>query len=140
MSRTQVIKLIHIARGQFIKQGVMDDDSYRAMLVRLTGKNSCLEASIPALMRVLSEMQRLGFKTSTKRKDAPLADFPMGRKIWVLWQDLAKVGLVRDKSQKALDAYVLRETGVTKLAWLKMEPDKAHQLIEKLKKWQLRKQ
>lgn len=136
MNRAKAIQLIHIARSKLD----VDDDAYRVMLFNLTGKDSCSKMDDKELANVLVHLRGRGFKISGKSHAAPLADFPMGRKIWVLWQDLAKAGLVRDKSQKALDAYVLRETGVAKLAWLKMEPDKAHQLIEKLKKWQLRKQ
>lgn len=131
MNRAKVIQLIHIARNKLD----VSDDAYRVMLQNLTGKDSCSKMDDRQLANVLTHLRGRGFKISGKPREMPMADFPMGRKIWVLWQDLAKAGLVRDKSQKALDAWLLRETGVAQLVWLQQEPDKAHQAIEKLKQW-----
>lgn len=131
MNRAKVIQLIHIARNKLD----VSDDAYRVMLQNLTGKDSCSKMDDRQLANVLAHLRGRGFKISGKPREMPMAGFPMGRKIWVLWQDLAKAGLVRDKSQKALDNWLLRETGVAQLVWLQQEPDKAHQAIEKLKQW-----
>ncbi|WP_025123944.1 MULTISPECIES: gp16 family protein [unclassified Serratia (in: enterobacteria)] len=131
MNRAKTIQLIHIARNKL----EVSDDAYRVMLQNLTGKDSCSKMDDKQLANVLAHLRGRGFKISGKFREVPMADFPMGRKIWVLWQDLAKAGLVRDKSQKALDAWLLGETGVARLIWLKQEPDQAHQAIEKLKQW-----
>ncbi|HHQ6625317.1 gp16 family protein [Serratia sp. PL7] len=135
MNRAKTIQLIHIARNKL----EVSDDAYRVMLQNLTGKDSCSKMDDRQLANVLAHLRGRGFKFSGKSREVPMADFPMGRKIWVLWQDLAKAGLVRDKSQKALDAWLLGETGVARLIWLKQEPDQAHQAIEKLKQWLSRK-
>lgn len=135
MNRAKAIQLIHIARNKLD----VSDDAYRVMLQNLTGKDSCSKMDDRQLANVLAHLRGRGFKISGKPREMPMADFPMGRKIWVLWQDLAKVGLVRDKSQKALDAWLLGETGVARLIWLKQEPEQAHQAIEKLKQWLSRK-
>jgi phage gp16-like protein len=135
MNRAKTIQLIHIARNKLD----VSDDAYRVMLQNLTGKDSCSKMDDKQLANVLAHLRGRGFKISGKSREVPMADFPMGRKIWVLWQDLAKAGLVRDKSQKALDAWLLGETGVAQLIWLKQEPDQAHQAIEKLKQWLSRK-
>ncbi|WP_431222241.1 phage protein GemA/Gp16 family protein [Serratia sp. L9] len=131
MNRAKAIQLIHIARSKLD----ITDDAYRLMLRNLTSKDSCSKMNDRELANVLAHLRGRGFNIADKFREVPLADFPMGRKIWVLWQDLAKAGLVRDKSQKALDAWLLRETGVAQLTWLKQEPHKAHQAIEKLKQW-----
>ncbi|OCJ46344.1 regulatory protein GemA [Serratia sp. 14-2641] len=131
MNRAKTIQLIHIARNKLD----VSDDAYRVMLQNLTGKDSCSKMDDRQLANVLAHLRGRGFKISGKPREMPMADFPMGRKIWVLWQDLAKAGLVRDKSQKALDAWLLRETGVAQLVWLQQEPEQAHQAIEKLKQW-----
>lgn len=135
MNRAKTIQLIHIARNKL----EVSDDAYRVMLQNLTGKDSCSKMDDRQLANVLAHLRGRGFKISGKSREVPMADFPMGRKIWALWQDLAKAGLVRDKSQKALDAWLLGETGVARLIWLKQEPDQAHQAIEKLKQWLSRK-
>lgn len=131
MNRAKTIQLIHIARNKL----EVSDDAYRVMLQNLTGKDSCSKMDDRQLANVLAHLRGRGFKISAKPREIPMVEFPMSRKIWVLWQDLAKAGLVRDKSQKALDAWLLRETGVAQLVWLQQEPNKAHQAIEKLKQW-----
>ncbi|MFV2030530.1 gp16 family protein [Neisseria sp. S1] len=58
MSRKAMMAKIKIAQ----KQLDMADDAYRAMLVRVAGKNSCSDMTEQELDRVLNEMQRMGFR------------------------------------------------------------------------------
>ncbi|HHI2407801.1 TPA: phage protein GemA/Gp16 family protein, partial [Escherichia coli] len=53
MSRTSLIKLIHVARRDL----QLDDDTYRAFLVQCTGKTSCRELSVAQLEQVLDAMK-----------------------------------------------------------------------------------
>ena len=46
----------------------LDDDTYRALLLRETGKNSCAGMSLAELERVLSAMQRQGFAPAAAKK------------------------------------------------------------------------
>ena len=46
----------------------MAEEAYRAMLLRITGKNSCAVMDIDELEHVAEEMRRFGFKPSTARE------------------------------------------------------------------------
>ncbi|ELY3855362.1 gp16 family protein [Providencia rettgeri] len=135
MHRNKLIQLIHIARTEQSRKGLMDDDSYRAMLRRVTGKDSCKTMSTSELSKVLSAFKNQGFSIKSDESAKPLRSFPMGRKIWVLWQKLASAKLINDNSEKALEKWIARELEVENLTWLHMEPQKAHQAIEMLKQW-----
>lgn len=60
-SRNGLIAKIKIAQ----KELGMAEEAYRAMLLRITGKNSCAVMDIGELERVVDEMRRFGFKPST---------------------------------------------------------------------------
>lgn len=54
--RTLIAK-IHIAK----KDLAMDDETYRDVLVRVTGKNSCKKMTLNELKMVIKDLKRLGF-------------------------------------------------------------------------------
>lgn len=54
--RTLIVK-IHIAK----KDLAMDDETYRDVLQRVTGKDSCKNMTVTELKKVISDMKRLGF-------------------------------------------------------------------------------
>lgn len=55
--RTLIAK-IHIAK----KDLCMDDATYRDVLIRVTGKNSCKDMTLNELKKVIQDFKRLGFK------------------------------------------------------------------------------
>ena len=61
---------------------------------------------------------------------------PRERKVWAIWLDMARRGLVHNKSAQALDAFVQRQTGVSALRWCSAAQLDA--VIEALKLWQKR--
>ncbi len=56
-SRRTLIAKIHIAK----KDLCLDDATYRDVLVRVTGKDSCKKMSLAELKKVVMDMKRLGF-------------------------------------------------------------------------------
>lgn len=58
---------------------------------------------------------------------------PMQGKIWSIWQALADAGAVKTRTMRALETYVTRQTGVSKLVWL--NPQQQALIIESLKQW-----
>lgn len=114
------------------KQLGMEDDAYRALLNRLTGKTSATALSVPEQLKVLAEMERLGFKPSKAHKTKGLQK-PASRKLLMLWRDLYQSGHVQNQSTSALQAWVKGQTGKDHVDWL--SPQDASRLIETLKTW-----
>ncbi len=134
-NRLRLIKLIHVARRELC----MDDDTYRLLLSGmkgLGGATSTADLSVPNLYRVLEQLKQRGFKARPSKKQRPLAADDQSKKIRALWLTLHGMGEVRDPSEEALAKFVLKMTGVQALQWL--SSDQASQVIENLKKWQLR--
>lgn len=135
MTKNQLIKLIHIAKRDL----QLDDDTYRQLLITVTGKASTRDMTVPQLDTVLGAMKKRGFRIKTAKKansTRPLDDSPQSRKIRALWLEMTDAGIIRDRSEAALAHWVKRETGVDSLQWLNSE--QACAIIEKLKQWQRR--
>lgn len=60
--RAKDMQLIHIAK----KDLAMDDDTYRALLLRVTGKSSSKDLNDSERDALLKEFKRLGFKVKVK--------------------------------------------------------------------------
>lgn len=130
--RARIAK-IHIAR----KELAMEEESYRAMLVRVTGKNSSGLMNVAELDLVIAEFRRLGFATGTpKAAMRPLSEKAYVRMIVGLWRDLKP--FLTDGSHKALCGFVERQTGIEKPEWL--APEDGASVIEALKDWLEREQ
>lgn len=129
--RKKDMQLINIARNQLN----MDEDTYRLMLNRITGKSSLKEMTDSQLIKVKQEMGRLGFKAKPKKsKKEPIKELrPQLALICILWDKLATSGIVNNKSQQGLNRFIKRMTGIEALEWLNSE--KASAVIEHLKQW-----
>jgi len=113
----------------------LDEGAYRAVLERLTGHRSARDCSDGEIGRVLDEFKAKGWKPrakvlSTTRKPRP-ADHPATRKARALWISLAQLGVVRDASESALEAFARRQLGVERLQWA--DQARVYKLIEALK-------
>lgn len=111
LTRNGLIAKIKIAQ----KQLDMVDDAYRAMLVRVTGKDSCAKMGVPELEKVAEEMKRMGFvplakSHGTRPRRRSSAD-PMMRKIEAL---LASMALHWNYAH----ALAKRMYGVARVEWL----------------------
>lgn len=133
--RNGLIRLIHVAK----RDRGLDDETYRDILTRATGKSSCRDMTEAELDRALRAFKATGFNVKHSRP-APKPSRPAHRLrgaqaalITALWIDLWQLGAVRDRSDKALDAFVERQAGVAYLKWL--TPANANKVIEGLKDW-----
>ena len=84
--RRSLIAKIKIAQNEL----GLDEPTYRAVLLRVTGKSSCTECSIPELERVAEDMRQHGFKpknSSGRRPNRRSSADPMMRKIEALLLD-----------------------------------------------------
>lgn len=136
MTARGALAKIHIAK----KDLRLDDDAYRAMLTRLTGKASSRDCTDAQLGVVLDEMKAKGwtpkFKVAASNPGASarrgaLASSPMAKKARAMWISLHQLGVVRDRSEAALEAFGRRQLGVEKLQWA--DQSQANLLIEALK-------
>jgi phage gp16-like protein len=144
------IAAIHILKSQL----QMTQEDYRALLVTLTGEDTCKGMSDKDLQTVRSHMHKLavsmgvakaangaasgaaGYARKPYTKAKPLE--PMEKKVWAIWYALEAKGLVqvppsRQARAKALRAYVERQTDASDMAFL--EAEKMVKLIEAMKKW-----
>lgn len=90
------------------KQLGIEEDDYRAMLQRLTGKSSAADLTGAEKDEVLAEMERLGFEPQPRkggRKWSPREERRDIRYIHVLWRLLTEKGVV-ENGRHALNSFV----------------------------------
>jgi phage gp16-like protein len=113
----------------------MDEDTYRQLLNTYAGVESTREMNLGQLNQILDAMKKIGFKVRTQKKEAhghrrPVEENP------ALWLEMADEGFIRDRTERAINVYVHRITGVSRLDWLNTSA--ASRVIETLKQWQTR--
>ncbi|WP_178860783.1 gp16 family protein [Thiomicrorhabdus cannonii] len=143
MSRQSELAQIHIAK----KDLGMEDDAYRALLQAVAGVESSSDLDFHGRHAVIHRMKELGWKPkrrkvgpATRAKTRARPKAAMGDKIRALWLELHELGIVRDKSEAALMAYVKRMTGGKFEAPQFCDTPEAIMIIESLKKWKQRAQ
>jgi len=125
-SSARMIKLIHVAKRQL----GLDDDTYREMLQSVTGKTSTASMTNRELLAVCDALKKKGFKVSRPRA---MDNSEQAKKIRSLWLELADAGIVRNRSEVALLAYVRRITKTERMEWCTVKQLQA--VIETLKAW-----
>lgn len=139
----------HIAAIHVLKSRLkLQDGDYRALLLTLTGKASSKDLSEHQRRAVRNHMQqlaeRMGVVQPTQQRPHAQAKFdqvkaaasPKERKVWALWHQLGRDGLVRDTSATALHAWVERTVQVSALRFA--TDAQLDTLIEALKAWKER--
>lgn len=117
------------------KQLGLDDDVYRAKLHLITGKTSARDMTEEERQTVITEFRRIGFKPIERRQNGrqKLSGKYAG-KLQALWIAGFNLGIVRDRDDAALIAFVYSQTGIDHVRWLHHAED-ARKVIEALKKW-----
>lgn len=117
----------------------LDDDSYRDVLQAETGKRSAKGLSSSEAWRVMERLKVL----SGGRQDAPTKpsaagalrlDGPFAAVCRAFWLAGYNLGVVHDRTDRALVAFVVRQTGIDHLNWVRDGAD-AQKAIEALKSW-----
>jgi len=121
---------IHVGK----KQLGLDEETYRAMLCRVTGKVSAKDMSEGERAAVVREMRRQGFKPSSKGfQNSDKAGFKgsvkkqrsgLYRKLQALWIAGWNLGVVRDRTDAGLDGFIAAKCGGNEV-----------QAVEALKGW-----
>ncbi|OCG02943.1 gp16 family protein [Gilliamella sp. wkB112] len=131
--KSKYIKLVHIAKSQLN----LDDDTYRHLLLNVTKKTSTKDMTVWELEKILNNLKSKGFKVKSSKKTGKItATEPVHKKIRSLWLELADAGVVKNRSEKAINSYVKRIVGVEVMDWLNTA--QAMKVIESLKRWQAR--
>lgn len=130
-TRRKLIAKVHVAK----KQLGLDDHLYRAVLQRVTGRDSSKHLSAEQLDATLREFRRLGWSPKSATGKRPSAN-PQVRLIWALWNGMARSGCLRKPSRSALRTFVFNQTGVSDPEWL--DAKQASNVIAALQAWEKR--
>ena len=130
--RAKLIKTIQVGRRELR----MDEPTYRAMLGRVGGAESLKDMPLSKMIGVLEHLNKSGFQLRSKSGDRTQATGSFARKVRALWLFLHALEVVRDPSERALNAYVKRIAKVDDLRWVRLNQEEA--VIETLKKWAMR--
>ncbi|TCT35397.1 gp16 family protein [Martelella mediterranea] len=134
MSRS--IAALHVAK----KQLGLDDETYRAKLSAITGKTSAKDMSEAERQEVLTVFRNEGFqpKAVEHRPDGrKKLTGKFAPKLQALWIAAWNLGLVNNRDDAALLAFVKRQTGIDHTRFLTYGGD-ASKAIEALKGWMAR--
>ena len=133
MSRRAQLAMVHIAR----KDLGLDEDTYRDVLERVTGKRSAGDVTDFELTLLIADFKKRGWAPKPKAATAPKRSaVPQVRKVWAIWSDMCRDKVVREPTKAALRAFVKRMTGVADPEWL--SPEQCGVVIEALKAWRKR--
>ena len=127
-SRADLAK-IHIAK----KELGLTEEAYRDILMVQFRRDSAARLTTGQAFKLLQHFQRLGWKPKSQAQLPGLAIPSDGqsKKIQALWITLHQAGVVRDRSDKAMLAFVKRLTGTDRLQWC--TGDQKNTVIEALK-------
>lgn len=119
---------IHVAK----KQLGLDEDTYRAALVSITGKASTREMTEAERNKVVAVFRDRGFKPAEKGLQGPFA-----KKLQALWIAAWNLGIVQDRRDSAMLAFIKRQTGIDHTRFL-IDAGDARKAVEALKAWMAR--
>lgn len=154
----------HIAAIHVLKAKLqLSQEDYRALLVTLTGEDSCKGMSDKDLQAVRSHLHKLAERSGVPQRPLPRnlpthqqhkpgettrtgygrfntfkTASPKERKVWALWHDLSSKGKLDNPSGSALQAWVKRQTDVDQMRFC--TDAQMNGLIESLKLWSGREQ
>ncbi|WP_429813610.1 gp16 family protein [Ensifer sp. B1-9] len=129
---TGSIVALHVAK----KQLGLDEDTYRAKLKIITGKTSAKDMTEDERQAVITDFRKQGFRPASDRRPNGRAKLT-GRyaaKLQALWIAGHNLGIVENRDDAALLAFVKRQTGLEHVRFLKFADD-ARKAVEALKAW-----
>ena len=124
---------IHVAKRYL----GLDDDTYRDLLGRVTGKRSAKDMTDAERQAVLDEMRRqgagAGFQQASKGVRKRL-DGRFAKKLQALWIAGWNLGVVENRDDEALIAFVKRQTHIDHVRFL-VDVLEARKAVEAMKAW-----
>lgn len=116
---------IHVLKSQ----AKLDDDSYRDLLERETGKRSSKGLSSEQRLTVITALKRLAPPQETQRASGIYA-----KKLQALWIAGFNLAVIHDRTDKAMMTFLKRQTGLDHVRFLQDAKD-ADKAIDALKIW-----
>lgn len=111
----------------------LDDVAYRDLLEAATGQRSSKGLSRVQELRVIEQLEGLSKGAPPQPGSAQRATGPFAGKLQALWMALHDLGKVEDRTDKAMMAFVERQTGLSHARFL-VDPADARKAIDALKK------
>lgn len=128
---TSSIAAIHVAK----KQLGLDEDTYRAKLHVITGKSSVKDMTEVEREKVITAFRQDGFTPVERRQDGrQKLTGRFAKKLQALWIGGYNLGVVENRDDSAMLAFVKRQTGLDHTRFLHYADD-ARKAIEGLKAW-----
>ncbi|MEX0971502.1 MAG: regulatory protein GemA [Paracoccaceae bacterium] len=124
------IATIHVARRLLN----IDEETARDLYERVTGKRSLRAMTIYEHGAVIEEMKRQGFEPHAKKGSQRALSGRYAPVLRALWLSAWNLGVIRNRDDQALIAFVARQTQIDHLNWVK-DPADAARAIEALKAW-----
>lgn len=123
---------IHVGR----KQLGLDDDTARDLYEQTTGKRSLRAMSETERLKVVSIMRQRGFKSGSNvsANGRKKLTGRYSKKLQALWIAGWNLGVVNERDDTALLAFVKRQTGIDHVQFMQSAKD-ARKAIEALKSW-----
>lgn len=135
---TAAVSKAQIATIHALKNRIgLDDETYRSMLSSMTGKPSSKLLTKDEAIRVIDAMQKdAGGAADGVRAKGAVAGLgaPVARKLRALWIAGWNLGVVQDRSDRAMLSFLERQTGVSHTRFLR-HPGEASKAVEGLKSW-----
>lgn len=122
----------------------IDAETRHALQRRVTGKESLTDMNLVEMRQVLAALAgrstgrsgRSGGRAKATSRPSDLPAGPHTSKLRALWISACWLGVVRDRDDKALAAWMCRQTGLDAARWA--TPAHTSQCIEALKDWMAR--
>lgn len=124
---------IHVGCKQL---GIAEDDR-RDLYERVTGKRSLREMTPKEHEAVIADLRSKGFRKVFGKGSKRRLQGKYAGKLQALWIGAWNLGLIRNRSDDALTAFVKRQTGIDHTRFLRY-PEDAAKAIEALKGWMAR--
>lgn len=112
----------------------MDEDTYRDFLDREAKVRSARQLSLAAAGHVIDKLKDMVGAPALAKGAVAGLNSPVARKLQALWIAGWNLGLIRDRTDRAMLAFLERQTGVSHTRFLS-HPSDATSAIEALKDW-----
>lgn len=111
-----------------------DDETYRDFLSREAAVRSTKQLTLVSAGRVIDRLRELTGQPQLAKGAVAGLSSPVARKMQALWIAGYNLGLIHDRTDRAMLAFLERQTGVSHTRFLS-HPSEASAAIEALKSW-----